>query len=144
MGAEASQPVSAADAAAGSSEPGAHPDTMSNAADVAANGDEGTAKHPRALVIVGPSGVGKGTLINKLMEGNDSFGFSTSHTTRQPRPGEKVRHAMFRIAAGWEGESIVSEVWYLSLSRSHGVLHRGVCLVRIVDSTRRCIGLGLM
>ena len=46
---------------------------------------------PKALVIVGPSGVGKGTLIKLLMDGSDRFGFSTSHTTRQPRPGEIVR-----------------------------------------------------
>jgi hypothetical protein len=45
---------------------------------------------PSALVIVGPSGVGKGTLINKLKEGNDKFGFSCSHTTRKPREGEQV------------------------------------------------------
>jgi predicted GTPase len=45
---------------------------------------------PSALVIVGPSGVGKGTLINKLKEGNDKFGFSCSHTTRKPREGEEV------------------------------------------------------
>jgi len=45
---------------------------------------------PSALVIVGPSGVGKGTLINKLMAGNDRYGFSCSHTTRAPRQGEKA------------------------------------------------------
>jgi Guanylate kinase len=44
----------------------------------------------RPVVFCGPSGVGKGTLINLLMERfpNDQFGFSVSHTTRQPRPGE--------------------------------------------------------
>ncbi|OAX35452.1 guanylate kinase [Rhizopogon vinicolor AM-OR11-026] len=42
------------------------------------------------LVIFGPSGVGKGTLINRLMRDlPDSFGFSVSHTTRAPRPGER-------------------------------------------------------
>jgi len=45
---------------------------------------------PSALVIVGPSGVGKGTLIEKLKGGSDKFGFSCSHTTRKPREGEKV------------------------------------------------------
>lgn len=35
------------------------------------------------IVICGPSGVGKGTLINKLMEQHpERFGFSVSHTTR--------------------------------------------------------------
>jgi len=48
------------------------------------------AERPSALVICGPSGVGKGTLIKKLMDGSPLFGFSCSHTTRAPREGEKV------------------------------------------------------
>ncbi|XP_076031658.1 guanylate kinase-like isoform X2 [Oratosquilla oratoria] len=45
---------------------------------------------PRPLVICGPSGVGKGTLLKKLLEDHmNAFGFSVSHTTRQPRPGEE-------------------------------------------------------
>jgi len=40
-------------------------------------------------VICGPSGVGKGTLVNMLMgKFPKLFGFCVSHTTRQPRPGE--------------------------------------------------------
>ena len=43
----------------------------------------------RPVVICGPSGVGKGTLLTRLMaEHPDSFGFSVSHTTRQSRAGE--------------------------------------------------------
>lgn len=46
---------------------------------------------PSALVMCGPSGVGKGTLIKKLMDGSPRlFGFSCSHTTRAPRQGEEV------------------------------------------------------
>jgi guanylate kinase len=42
------------------------------------------------VVICGPSGVGKGTLISKLMaEFRGRLGFSVSHTTRKPRPGEE-------------------------------------------------------
>jgi guanylate kinase len=41
------------------------------------------------LVICGPSGVGKGSLIDNLMiRYSNLFGFSVSHTTRLPRPGE--------------------------------------------------------
>lgn len=41
------------------------------------------------LVIAGPSGVGKGTLINRLLAQFPAlFGFSVSHTTRGPREGE--------------------------------------------------------
>jgi len=39
-------------------------------------------------VIVGPSGVGKGTLLSKLKEEYGSFAVAVSHTTRDPRPGE--------------------------------------------------------
>jgi guanylate kinase len=44
----------------------------------------------RPLVLCGPSGSGKSTFIKRLMEENKGiFGFSTSHTTRQPRDGEQ-------------------------------------------------------
>ncbi|KAK3318782.1 guanylate kinase [Apodospora peruviana] len=44
----------------------------------------------RPLVISGPSGVGKGTLIKKLFNDHpDTFAFSVSHTTRLPRDGER-------------------------------------------------------
>ncbi|KAG5722167.1 Guanylate kinase [Termitomyces sp. T112] len=43
----------------------------------------------RPLVLFGPSGVGKSTLLTRLFaEFPDRFGFSVSHTTRSPRPGE--------------------------------------------------------
>lgn len=45
---------------------------------------------PNAVVIAGPSGVGKGTLIEKLrQEFPKLFGFSVSHTSRAPREGEQ-------------------------------------------------------
>lgn len=44
----------------------------------------------RPLVICGPSGVGKGTLIQMLFQRHpDTFTLSVSHTTRAPRPGEQ-------------------------------------------------------
>lgn len=69
--------------------------TMGQAESVPAEGEaprpaNRTAAHPSALVVVGPSGVGKGTLIARLMEGDPRFGFSCSHTTRPPREGEVV------------------------------------------------------
>ncbi|XP_063710016.1 guanylate kinase isoform X2 [Culicoides brevitarsis] len=45
---------------------------------------------PRPLVICGPSGSGKSTLLKRLFkEFPETFGFSVSHTTRKPRPGEE-------------------------------------------------------
>ncbi|XP_058796705.1 guanylate kinase isoform X1 [Phymastichus coffea] len=47
-------------------------------------------KGPRPIVFCGPSGSGKSTLIKLLFdEYPDKFGFSVSHTTRKPRPGEE-------------------------------------------------------
>jgi len=44
----------------------------------------------KVLVIVGPSGVGKGTLINRLKEDfPEKFAFKISHTTRYKREGEE-------------------------------------------------------
>ncbi|XP_041791478.1 guanylate kinase 1b isoform X2 [Chelmon rostratus] len=45
---------------------------------------------PRPVVLSGPSGAGKSTLLKRLMKEHEGvFGFSVSHTTRNPRPGEE-------------------------------------------------------
>lgn len=46
------------------------------------------AKRGKLYVISGPSGVGKGTLVSKLVEARDDVVISVSATTRSPRPGE--------------------------------------------------------
>ncbi|KAL8280623.1 hypothetical protein RQP46_006946 [Phenoliferia psychrophenolica] len=49
-----------------------------------------TAALLRPIVLCGPSGTGKSTLLKKLFDQYpDKFGFSISHTTRAPRPGEE-------------------------------------------------------
>ena len=40
------------------------------------------------VVISGPAGSGKGTVTKKMLKESDSFGYSVSATTREPRPGE--------------------------------------------------------
>ena len=42
----------------------------------------------KLFVISGPSGAGKSTVVFKAMEGREDVCFSTSVTTRKPRPGE--------------------------------------------------------
>ncbi len=42
----------------------------------------------KLIVISGPSGAGKSTVVFKAIEGKNNVCFSTSVTTRKPRPGE--------------------------------------------------------
>ncbi|KAL4907385.1 hypothetical protein BDW74DRAFT_176154 [Aspergillus multicolor] len=53
----------------------------------------------RPIVISGSSGVGKGTLIQKLFDAHPGrFGLTVSHTTRKPRPGEVEDVAYFFVS----------------------------------------------
>ncbi len=45
-------------------------------------------KRGKLFVISGPSGAGKSTVVFRAMEGRSDYCFSTSVTTRKPRPGE--------------------------------------------------------
>ena len=45
-------------------------------------------KRGKLLVLSGPSGCGKGTVLRALMAGREDMMFSVSATTRAPRPGE--------------------------------------------------------
>ena len=47
------------------------------------------------LVISGPSGVGKGTIVNKLLARRPNVSLSISCTTRAPREGEKEGESYF-------------------------------------------------
>lgn len=57
------------------------------------------------LVVSGPSGVGKGTIIKKLFERNENLYFSVSATTREPRPGEENGvHYLFKSRKEFESD----------------------------------------
>ena len=43
----------------------------------------------KLIVITGPSGVGKGTIVRSLLQRHPQLRLSVSATTRNPRPGEK-------------------------------------------------------
>lgn len=71
------------------------------------------------LVVVGPSGVGKSTLIGKLIaEFPDAFGYSVSHTTRGARAGE-VDGESYHFVSTEQFKSLVQEGQFLE----HAVVH---------------------
>lgn len=46
-------------------------------------------KKGQLIVVSGPSGVGKGTVLKEYLNSRDGITYSVSATTRQPRPGEE-------------------------------------------------------
>ena len=59
------------------------------------------------LVISGPSGVGKGTLVKWLMSRDPSIVFSVSATTRAPREGE-VNHRDYHFVTEEEYDRLLA------------------------------------
>ncbi len=55
-------------------------------------------KKGKLLVISGPSGAGKSTVVFKAIEGRNDVCFSTSATTRSPRPGELEGREYFFVS----------------------------------------------
>lgn len=102
-------------------------------------GVRGNVKKP--VVISGPSGVGKGTLISMLMKEFPSmFGFSVSHTTRAPRGMEKDGvHYHFTEKSVMEKE--IKDGKFLEFASVHGNLYgTSVEAVEVVaDDGKRCI-----
>jgi len=58
--------------------------------------DIATSSPGKLIVLTGPSGVGKGTLLKRLLSAHPELRLSISATTRSPRPGEvDGEHYMF-------------------------------------------------
>ncbi|EPQ30585.1 uncharacterized protein PFL1_02109 [Pseudozyma flocculosa PF-1] len=78
------------------------------------------ASDKRPIVLSGPSGVGKSTLLKKLFEEfPHDFGFSVSHTTRAPREGE-VRGQSYHYVTPDEFESLVRSGAFLEHAQFGG------------------------
>ena len=71
------------------------------------------------LVISGPSGVGKGTLVKWLMSRDPSIVFSVSATTRAPREGE-VNHRDYHFVTEEEYDRLLEEDAFLEHAAVHG------------------------
>lgn len=71
------------------------------------------------LVISGPSGAGKGTLISKLLDNDPSFVFSVSVTTRAPREME-IDHVHYHFISREEYDKLVEEDAFIEHATVHG------------------------
>lgn len=71
------------------------------------------------LIISGPSGTGKGTLVKKLMENDPTFRFSCSVTTRKPRVGE-IEGVHYYFVSDEEYDRLLDENAFLEHATVHG------------------------
>eukprot|EP00298_Acanthocystis_sp_HF-20_P001927 c12414_g1_i1.p1 GENE.c12414_g1_i1~~c12414_g1_i1.p1 ORF type:complete len:232 (+),score=102.38 c12414_g1_i1:54-698(+) len=100
-----------------------------------------TPKKIKQLCFCGPSGAGKSTLLKKLQaEFPDSFGFSVSHTTRKPRPGEKEGVDYF-FTSMEEMKKEISAGNFIEHAEVHGNLYgTSVQAIKAVEKANRiCI-----
>ncbi|CAJ1894519.1 unnamed protein product [Cylindrotheca closterium] len=95
------------------------------------------------LIVCGPSGVGKGTIIAKFMEemgGRDQFGFTVSHTTRQPREGE-VNGVHYHFVDIEDMKQQIQQGAFLEFAEVHGNFY-GTSLQSlrdVQDQGKRCL-----
>ena len=71
------------------------------------------------LVISGPSGTGKGTLIERLMKEDPTLVFSVSATTRAPRPGE-IDGVHYHFVTNEQYDQLVGENAFVEYANVHG------------------------
>jgi guanylate kinase len=74
------------------------------------------------IVISGPSGVGKDTVIKRLLEVDPNLRYSVSYTTRAPRPGE-VDGVNYRFVSRDEFERLIREGAFLEHATYDGNLY---------------------
>jgi guanylate kinase len=74
------------------------------------------------VVISGPSGVGKDTLIQRLLELDPNLRYSVSYTTRVPRPGE-VEGANYFFVSRQRFEELIAQGFFLEHASYGGHLY---------------------
>ncbi|MCC8064260.1 MAG: guanylate kinase [Clostridiales bacterium] len=102
-------------------------------------------KQGQLIVISGPSGVGKGTLIEELKRRRDDLGFSVSYTTRAPREQEvDGKHYFFvtqqefqrRVETGdfLEYAGYADNAYGTSRSQVEAMLNRGQTVILDIET----------
>eukprot|EP00703_Trepomonas_sp_PC1_P002711 JAP93895.1 Guanylate kinase [Trepomonas sp. PC1] len=79
-------------------------------------------KQPKLVILNGISGVGKSKLYQaafKRAQFKDQFGFSISHTTRQPRPYE-INGKDYHFVTEEQFQKLVDENYFIEHTQNHG------------------------
>ena len=77
----------------------------------------------KPVIILGPSGVGKSTLIKQLLDKYpEAFGFSVSYTTRGPRPGENHGVNYFFVSKN-DFEKLIDQDDFIEWCEVHGNMY---------------------
>ncbi len=94
-------------------------------------------KSPRGKIFFfsGPSGVGKGTLINYLRAAHPDFVFPASCTTRSPRPGEIHGETYYFITKD-EFQTKIKQGDFLEYAHVHGETYYGTLKAEILEPIR--------
>jgi guanylate kinase len=91
------------------------------------------------IVVSGPSGAGKTTVLNRVMAELDHIRFSVSHTTRIPRSGEKDG-VEYHFVSRREFERLISEGAFLEWAEVHGEMY-GTARSEYDDAVREGVDL---
>lgn len=92
------------------------------------------------LVVCGPSGVGKGTIIGKFLSETNAFGFSVSHTTREPRPGE-INGIHYHFTSKPRMQSLLEQNYFIESAEVHGNVYgtSWQSLYDVQQSGKKCL-----
>ena len=86
----------------------------------------------KLVLIVGPSGSGKGSIIRELRKKHGDWIYPVSHTTRPIRPGEEDG-LVYRFISREEFESRIKEGRFLEYATVHGHDYYGTDKGRIME-----------
>lgn len=89
--------------------------------------------HQHLTVLLGPSAVGKGTVVARLLELHPQIFLSISATTRDPRPGE-VDGEHYRFLSRERFLELVAEDAFLEWAEVHGMNYYGTLKAPIEEA----------
>jgi guanylate kinase len=92
---------------------------MSEKSAINSQGPEDASCSGFVVIVSGPSGVGKGTVIERLKQSRNDFVLSVSTTTRKPRPEGSVGEHYSHVSKE-EFNQLVSEGAFLEWAEVHG------------------------